>query len=227
MPRDNDEARYLRPRGGLLGLAQPARTQSLTMVEAPSPDPHFLFAGPNMAAARHIYDSLINRDAESRFIPGIIESWAMVEPQVWELRLRHGVTFHDGSPFTADDVAFSIARVPSIENNPGPYTSNLRTIERVEVVDPYTVRLHTDRPNPVLPGQLTNIRGVEALAENASTTTPTAAARRSAPGLSACRKRAGGRHDEMRNDAFWGDKAAYQRVDIRVIGNDASRPQRC
>ncbi|HWT07876.1 MAG TPA: ABC transporter substrate-binding protein, partial [Roseomonas sp.] len=66
----------------LLGFAQPARTQTLAMaVEAPfGLDPHFLFAGPNMAAARHIYDSLINRDPESRFVPGIVESWAMVEP---------------------------------------------------------------------------------------------------------------------------------------------------
>ena len=211
----------------LLGLAQPSRAQTLTMaVEAPfGLDPHFLFAGPNMAAARHIYDSLINRDPESRFVPGIVESWAMVEPLVWELRLRHGVTFHDGSPFTAEDVAFSIARVPSIENNPGPYTSNLRTIERVEVVDPYTVRLHTDRTNPVLPGQLTNIFVVsKRAAENASTADFNNG--RAAIGTGPFRlQEARGREGMavLRNDAFWGDKAAYQRVDIRVIGNDASR----
>ena len=78
----------------LLALARPAQTQSLTVgVEAPfGLDPHFLFAGPNMAAARHIYDSLINRDPESRFVPGIVESWEMVGPQLWELRLRRGVT---------------------------------------------------------------------------------------------------------------------------------------
>ena len=117
----------------VLGLAAPGRSQTLTMaVEAPfGLDPHYLFAGPNMAAARNIYDSLINRDAESRFVPGIVESWTATGPQSWELRLRRGVTFHDGSPFTADDVAFSIARVPNVPNNPGPYTSNLRTISRV------------------------------------------------------------------------------------------------
>ena len=144
---------------GLLLLAAPARTQTLTMaVEAPfGLDPHFLFAGPNMAAARQVYDSLINRDAESRFVPGIVERWEATGPQEWTLHLRRGVTFHDGGAFTADDVAFSIARVPSLPNNPGPYTSNLRTIARVEVVDPHTIRLHTDQPNPVLPGQLTNI----------------------------------------------------------------------
>lgn len=211
----------------MMGLAQTPRAQSLNMaVEAPfGLDPHFLFAGPNMAAARHIYDSLINRDTESRFIPGIVESWSMVEPQVWELRLRRGVTFHDGSPFTADDVAFSIARVPSIPNNPGPYTSNLRTIARVEVVDPYTVRLHTDQVNPTLPGQLTNIFIVsKRVADNA--TTADFASGRAAIGTGPFRvQEARGREGMtiLRNDAFWGEKAAYERVDIRVIGNDASR----
>ncbi|HWT08307.1 MAG TPA: ABC transporter substrate-binding protein, partial [Roseomonas sp.] len=211
----------------LLGFAQPARTQTLAMaVEAPfGLDPHFLFAGPSMAAARHIYDSLINRDPESRFVPGIVESWVMVEPQTWELRLRHGVTFHDGSPFTADDVAFSIARVPALPNNPGPYTSNLRTITRVEVVDPHTVRLHTDQPNPVLPGQLTNIFVVsKRAAEGASTADFNSG--RAAIGTGPFRLEQARGQEGMtvvRNDAFWGQRAAYQRVDIRVIGNDASR----
>jgi peptide/nickel transport system substrate-binding protein len=135
----------------------PAQTLAVG-VEAPfGIDPHFLFLGPNMAAARHLYDSVINRDAESRFVPGVVESWREVDATTWELALRRGVVFHDGSPFDAQDVAFSIARVPAVPNNPGPYTSNLRTITAVETVDSHTVRVRTDRPNPTLPGQLTNI----------------------------------------------------------------------
>lgn len=211
----------------LLAAANPVAGQSLTMgAEAPfGLDPHFLFAGPNMAAARHIYDSLINRDPESRFVPGIVESWSAAEPRVWELRLRRGVTFHDGSPFTADDVAFSIARVPNVPNNPGPYTSNLRTIERVEIVDPHTVRLHTTIPNPTLPGQLTNIFVVsKRVAEGASTAEFNAG--RAAIGTGPFRLEQARGQDGMtllRNDAFWGERAAYQRVNIRVLGNDASR----
>lgn len=174
-------------------------------VEAPfGLDPHFLFAGPNMAAARHIYDSLINRD---------------------ELRLRRGVTFHDGAPFTADDVTFSIARVPNIPNNPGPYTSNLRTIARVEVVDAHTVRLHTDRVNPVRPGQLTNIFVVSKRAA-AGASTADFASGRAAMGTGPFRleqTRGSEGMTVLRNDAFWGEKAAYARVTLRVTGNDASR----
>ncbi|BDG70751.1 ABC transporter substrate-binding protein [Roseomonas fluvialis] len=212
---------------GLVLLAAPARTQSLTMaVEAPfGLDPHFLFAGPNMAAARQVYDSLINRDAESRFVPGIVERWEATGPQEWTLHLRRGVTFHDGSPFTAEDVAFSIARVPNVPNNPGPYTSNLRTIARVEVVDPHTVRLHTDQPNPVLPGQLTNIFVVSKhVAESATTADFNAG--RAAIGTGPFRvEQARGTEgmSVLRNERYWGEAPAYQRVNIRVIGNDSAR----
>ncbi|MBR0660860.1 ABC transporter substrate-binding protein [Neoroseomonas oryzicola] len=211
----------------LLFDAALARAQTLTMaVEAPfGLDPHYLFAGPNMAAARNVYDSLINRDAESRFVPGIVESWEATGPQTWELRLRRGVTFHDGSPFTADDVAFSIARVPNVPNNPGPYTSNLRTISRVEVVDPHTVRLHTDQPNPVLPGQLTNIFVVsKRVAEGASTSDFNSG--RAAIGTGPFRVEQVRGQEGMsiaRNPTYWGEAPAYARVEIRVIGNDASR----
>ncbi|WP_198370839.1 ABC transporter substrate-binding protein [Roseomonas rosulenta] len=212
---------------GLLLLAAPARTQSLTMaVEAPfGLDPHFLFAGPNMAAARQIYDSLINRDAESRFVPGIVERWEATGPQEWTLHLRRGVIFHDGGAFTADDVAFSIARVPALPNNPGPYTSNLRTISRVEAVDAHTVRLHTDQPNPVLPGQLTNIFVVSKRVAEAATTADFNAGR-AAIGTGPFRvEQARGTEGMtmLRNDAYWGEAPAWQRVNIRVIGNDSAR----
>ena len=155
-----------------LPLAAPAGAQTLTMATQSTfgIDPHFFFNGPNMAAARHIYDTVISRDENSRQVPGAVESWRAVEPQIWELKLRPGVTFHDGSPFTAEDIAFSIARIPNVPGNIGPYTINLRTIERVEIVDPLTVRLHTSEPNPLIPGQLTNVFVVSArAAANAST----------------------------------------------------------
>jgi len=213
--------------GLALGLAAPAQAQQLTVgVQAPfGIDPHFLFVGPNMAAARHIYDSLINRDPESRMVPGIVESWRAVDEMTWELKLRRGVTFHDGNSFTAEDVAFTLARVPKVPNNPGPYTSNLRTIRDVQVVDPYTVRLITDRPNPTLMGQLTNIFVVSKhAAENASTADFTSG--KAAIGTGPFRLenfRGAEGMSVLRNETYWGEKAAYAKVNLRVIGNDAAR----
>ncbi|MFC3124390.1 ABC transporter substrate-binding protein [Pseudoroseomonas globiformis] len=201
-------------------------------VEAPfGIDPHFLFVGPNMAAARQVYDSLINRDSESRFVPGLVESFQTTDEHTWLLKLRRGVVFHDGSAFTAEDVAFSIARVSAVPNNPGPYISNLRTIASVEVVDPYTVRIRTDRPNPTLMGQLTNIfvvshnaargDGSPAGASTADFNNGKAAIGTGPYRLLAMRGSEG--MSLVRNSTYWGSPAAYEKVEIRVIGSDASR----
>ena len=142
-----------------LALITPAAAEKLRMgVQSPFVlDPHYLFFGPNMAAARHIFDSLVGRDADARWTPSLAESWRQLDETTWEFKLRRGVTFHDGTAFTAADVVATFERVPAILNNPSSYESNLRTIARTEILDPHTIRIHTDRPNPTLPGQFTNI----------------------------------------------------------------------
>ncbi len=213
----------------LLGMALSgaAAAQRLTMgVQSGfTLDPHFLFLGPNMAAARHIYDSLVGRDTDSHWVPGLADSWTALDDLSWEFRLRHGVSFHDGTPFTAEDVAFSLARIPAVPNNPGPYTSNLRTIAAVEVVDPWTLRIRTDRPNPVLPGQLTNVFIVSAHAA-AGASTADFNSGRAAIGTGPFRLTAARGADGMslaRNEAWWGGHAPWSQVEVRVVPNDAAR----
>ena len=87
--------------------------------------------------------------------------WCELE---WEFKLRPGVVFSDGSPFTAEDVMFSFDRVRSIPNNPNPYTSALRTITGVTAPDPTTLRITTATPNPKLPSQLRNVSIVSRIA---------------------------------------------------------------
>jgi peptide/nickel transport system substrate-binding protein len=188
-------------------------------------DPHFVFLGPNMAAARHVFDTLVNRDADSRWTPGLTRRWTPVAENVWELELREGVTFQDGTPFTADDVVFSFQRIPNIPNNPGPYTPNLRGITRTEVLGPHRIRIHTANPNPVLPGQLTNVFIVSRrAAEGASTADFTSG--RAAIGTGPFRLEAYRGAEGMtvaRNDTYWGERPHWARVNIRVLGNDATR----
>lgn len=188
-------------------------------------DPHFIFLGPNMAAARHVFDTLVNRDADSRWTPGLTESWTLVGENVWEFRLRRGVRFHDGTPFTAEDVVFSFQRIPNIPANPGPYTPNLRGITRIEVVDPHTIRLHTATPNPVLPGQMTNVFIVNHRAAQGALP-PDFAAGRAAIGTGPFRLERHRGSDGMsvtRFDEYWGERPHWQRVNIRVMPNDATR----
>lgn len=212
----------------LLGTSlavRPALAQELRIgVQSPFVvDPQLLFYGPNMAAARQIFDSLVGRDDDARWVPSLATRWRQLDDLTWEFDLRRGVTFQDGSPFTAADVLATFNRVTAIPNNPGPYTPNLRTITRTEAMDPYTIRIHTDRPNPTLPGQLTNIFIVSARlagdpAEGSSS--------RIAVGTGPYRLvsfRYGDGMTLQRYDGYWGSRPAYARVRVRVISNDAAR----
>ncbi|MEJ0018053.1 MAG: ABC transporter substrate-binding protein [Acetobacteraceae bacterium] len=208
----------------LLPFAAAAQDLRMGVQSAFVIDPHILFIGPNMAAARHLYDSFVGKDADAHWVPTLAESWTQVDPMTWEFKLRQGVKFSDGSPFTADDVVASVRRIPSIPNNPGPYTSNLRTIVSTVAVDPYTVRVTTDRANPLLPGQFTNVFIVPRSVVGASPEEFSSG--RAAIGTGPFRLvsfRYGDTEVLEPNPYWWGGKPAWQRVTVRVIGNDAAR----
>lgn len=100
-----------------------------------------------------IYDTLIERDSFSTplsFKAGLATEWVQLEPTVWELKLREGVVFHNGDTLDADDVAFSLNRMyhhedPEFFSAWGRWHYNF---SNVEVVDNYTVRIHTLREEP-------------------------------------------------------------------------------
>ncbi|MGA3400006.1 MAG: ABC transporter substrate-binding protein [Acetobacteraceae bacterium] len=187
-------------------------------------DPHLLFLGPNMAAARELYDSLVGKDADAHWTPALATAWKQTDDRTWEFSLRQGVRFNDGAPFTAADVIASLHRIPAIPNNPGPYTSSLRTITSTVAIDPYTIRVTTDQPNPLLPGQFTNIF---ILAKSAANAPPEAFSEARATIGTGPFRLVSFRYGESAvlepNPHYWGTAPAWQRVTVRVIGNDAAR----
>lgn len=149
---------------GALGLAllaaQPLAAQSLVVGMQGEPgtmDPQFNLLGTNTSALRNIYDTLLSRDPSLQLRPSLAESWKAVDDTTWEFRLREGVTFHDGSPLTAEDVRFTIERVTRVANNPNSYATYIQGIREVQVVDARTVRFLTEGPVPLLPVNLSNI----------------------------------------------------------------------
>ena len=120
-------------------------------------DPHFFNLFPNNNIAEHIFDKLVQMDADSRMIPGLATSWRTIDPTTWEFKLRKGVKFHDGSELTAEDVAFSIDRVGQIPNSPGPFVAYTKAIVGKQIVDPYTIRFKTAVPHPLMPNDLSTI----------------------------------------------------------------------
>src|SRR5438046_6774284 len=101
---------------------------------------------PASNVGRHIFDALWERDQNLKIVPNLATGLPkLVAPTTWEVKLRKGVKFHNGEDFNAESVKFSIERVkdPKLRAS-----SNFRPIESVEVVDPYTIRVHTAKPWP-------------------------------------------------------------------------------
>ena len=78
--------------------------------DALSMDPHSLNESLQITVVENVYETLVSRDANYKLTPLLATSWKQTAPTVWRFDLRKGVKFHDGTPFTADDVIFSYER---------------------------------------------------------------------------------------------------------------------
>lgn len=208
-------------------LAAPAAAQrTLTLATATAPtvlDPHFHNSAANNQATQHLFDALTHEDTEGKMRPGLASAWRVVDDLTWEFTLRPGVTFHDGTPFRAADVAFSIARVPTVPNSPGPFTSYVRSIAAVEVLDETTVRIRTSYPNPFLDRELSLIM---LLSErlHADMRTPDFAARAIGTGPYRLVSFAPGERMVMeRNPAWFREAQPWQRAELRFVTSAGAR----
>lgn len=187
-------------------------------------DPHYHNFQPNNALARHVFDPLMSQDERQRLEPGLATAWRAVDALTWELTLRQGVAFHSGAPFTAEDVAATLRRVPAVPNSPSSFVQFTGAIQSVEVVNPHLIRLRTAAPHPLLPQDLSQVAIIARGAEAASTDEFNAL--RATDGTGPFRYAGwerGARVDLARNDAYWGPKPAWERVTFRIITSDPSR----
>ncbi|MCW3475064.1 ABC transporter substrate-binding protein [Limobrevibacterium gyesilva] len=117
-------------------------------------DPHSQNIIPTAQLLRQIYEPLVNRGPSLELEPALAESWSAMEPTRWRFKLRAGVKFQDGSPFTADDVVFSLKRAAAPSSNYGNFVD---TVVRAEAVDPLTVDVITSEPDPILVDKLSSV----------------------------------------------------------------------
>lgn len=101
----------------------------------------------------NIFETLVNQDENLELQPNLAEEWEQVSENEWEFRLREDVTFHDGTEFNAEAVKANLDRVLDPEVG-SPRAFLFEMIDEIEVVDPYTVRLHTEYPFAPLPANL-------------------------------------------------------------------------
>ncbi len=136
-------------------LAVPgARAASLNVATAFDPqtmDPHSLALQYHTRVVFQIYEPLVGRDQNYRLAPVLATSWSQVDPLTWRFKLRPGVRFHDGSPFTAEDAVFSFERAMA---PPSQRQFVLKGLKAVRMVDPLTIDLQLAAPDAVLPQKL-------------------------------------------------------------------------
>jgi len=187
-------------------------------------DPHFHNLTPNNALTSHVFERLVHFDEKQALIPGLATSWKTVDDKTWEFKLRTGVKWHDGSPFTADDVIFTMERAPNVENSPGSFALYVRG-KTFTKVDDQTIRVTTKEPYPLMPNDLATIAIISKKAASGAKTddfnTGKAAIGTGPFKFSEFVK--GDRYVVVRNDEYWGDKPKWTKVTIRPIKTGPAR----
>ncbi|MGE0221944.1 MAG: ABC transporter substrate-binding protein [Acetobacteraceae bacterium] len=211
--------------GSLTGTATAAEVKMGIRTDASSIDPHYHVYSPNTAVWRHIFDALVWSDPRTRLHPALAVSYKPIEETVWEFKLRPNVTFHDGTPFTAEDVAFSLARAPVVPNSPSSHAQYTKLIARTEVVDPLTIRIHTKGPAPTLPIDMASIAIVSKKAVEGKATSDFnsgAAAIGTGP-YRFVEWTAGNQLVLEKNPTYWKGVEPWDRVVRKPIANDGAR----
>ncbi len=171
----------------------------------------------------NVFDHLAARDLKSGKVgPSLAVSWKNLDDTTWEVKLRKGVKFHDGTPFGAKDVKATFDRVldPNLKLTA---RGNHAKIKSVEVVDDLTVKFHTDGPYPLFVERLTaqvmqsekaiKEKGHEWMQDNPVGTGP----------YKLVRWQKKQEHLLARNEDYWGPKPHYKFVRIRIIPEQATQ----
>ncbi|MEP7181036.1 MAG: ABC transporter substrate-binding protein [Betaproteobacteria bacterium] len=117
-------------------------------------DPHSQNEGLTNNINSLIYEFLVDRDKTLGLVPKLAVSWQKVDDVTWRIKLRSGVKFHDGTPFTADDVVFSYERARADTSQLRAYSNAAGTPRKV---DDLTVEFKTNGPNPIMLDHLATI----------------------------------------------------------------------
>ena len=110
-------------------------------------DPHAITEYQTIGFISNMYEPLVRRNENLVLEPGLAVSWERTSPTVWRMNLRQGVVFHDGTPFTAEDVLFSFARS---RGKTSGVTSKIHSISEIRKIDDHTIDIVTSVPNPIM-----------------------------------------------------------------------------
>lgn len=140
----------------------PALADDLTIAvrsETDSVDPHWGTSPQNNQITFQIFEPLAEYDNNRNLQPGLATSWKPLDDKTWEFKLRSGVNWHDGSPFTADDVLFTADRM--LNNMPESQPSNVMFLKAggktIKKIDDMTIHITTETVYPLVANDIATI----------------------------------------------------------------------
>src|SRR5262245_33786439 len=139
--------------GGLAGPAGAQTTQKRELVVAQGGDiawldPHMSTSSNDIRLSFNIFDTLTSRRPDGKLAPSLASEWKLQGQQTWVFKLRSGVKWHNGDPFSSADAKFSIERTYD-PNAKTRVSTVLTTVERIEAPDATTLVVHTKKPDPL------------------------------------------------------------------------------
>ena len=200
--------------------------------DALSMDPHSLNETLQISVVSNVYEPLVTRGRDYKLAPALATSWKQTAPTVWRFELRKGVTFHDGTPFSADDVIFSFERAGGDGSDMKSYVGQIKEIKKI---NDHTLDFVTKAPFPILPELFTGwmIMSKKWCEENQATKPVdrrkgienAASFRANGTGPYRVRERQPGvRTSFVRNGNYWGKvEGNVDEVVFTPIGNDSTR----
>jgi peptide/nickel transport system substrate-binding protein len=187
-------------------------------------DPHFSTSSNEIRWTFNLFDNLVARHPDGKLHPGLATEWKLTNPTTWTFKLRPGVKWHNGDPFTSADVKYSFERTwdPKVATR---VSTVFTTVDRVEAPDPMTVVFITKKPDPLLAaraafygGQIVPKKYVEAVGADQFNAKPI--------GTGPVRFVSWTKDDKFVLDAnpdYFGGKPDFDRMTVRPIPETAAR----
>ena len=187
-------------------------------------DPHWSTSSNDIRVTFNLFDNLISRHPDGKLHPGLATEWRSTSPTAWQFKIRQGVKWHNGDPFSAADVKYSLERTydPALKTR---VSTVFTTIDRIEAPDPATVVIHTKKSDPLLParlafygGQIVPKKYIEAVGHDQFNLNPV--------GTGPVRFVSRAKDDKTVFDAFpdyWGGRIDVDRVVFRPLPETAPR----
>ena len=208
------------------GVAAKDREVSIGLqAQVTAMDPHYHNLSPNNSLLLHVFEPLVKRDANQKLVPALALSWKAVDDLTWEFKLRKNVRFHDGSPFTADDVVFSYARAPAVPNSPSSFATFVKPIVETKVVDPHTLVFRTATPHVLLPSDLASVYIISKRhGEKAATEDYNSGKAAIGTGPYKFAEYVPNQRVVLKaNYAYWGGEEPWDKITFKILTNPAAR----